>query len=77
MKLGKAMAAFAGMLAMTVCADPCWQGQKGSGYIDDEKMWSPVPAPVYSTQTASGVRNFAQIWTSSEWARQQKIPRFR
>ena len=55
------------LLSEVLLADGAWQGQKGSGYVDDEAMWNSTPAPLYSTVTSSGARNYAQIWTSSDW----------
>lgn len=55
-------------VASAVNADPSWKGQNGSGFIDDESMWSASPPPIYSTTTAAGGRNYAQVWPGSDWA---------
>ena len=55
------------LLSEVLLADGVWKGQNGSGYVDDEAMWNSTPAPLYSTVTSSGARNYAQIWTSSDW----------
>ena len=67
MKVRFAYAGVAVFGLLTAYADPCWQGQKGPGFIDDESMWSATPAPIYTTKTAADGRNYAQIWPAADW----------
>lgn len=67
MKIKYMVTSLVGLFAAAAYADATWQGQKGSGYIDDVSMWSSSPAPIYSTVTSSGGRNYAQVWPGTDW----------